>query len=163
MSTSTPTLEARYAGRLLAAVRDETAAHGRLIGFLSQQEEFVTRPGTEEFRTATDGLQAELARVPHRAKKRAQIMKDLAAVFEVSPKAMTLGTAAERLGPRGAALEAAAQELKAVAVETRRRTLRVSALVRMHREVTRDLLQLVLGGDENRDVAGGGTLIDAEI
>lgn len=163
MSSSVRTQEARYAGRLLAAVRDETAAHGRLIGFLTQQEDFVTRPGTEEFRVATDGLQTELARVPHRAKKRAQIMKDLAAVFEVSPKAMTLGTAAERLGPRGAALDAAAAELQAVAIETRRRTLRVSALVRMHREVTRDLLQLVLGGEDNRDVAAGGTLIDAEV
>jgi len=163
MSSTLHTAENRYAGRLLATVRDETAAHRRMIELLKRQEEHVTRPGTEEFRTATDGLEAELARVPHRAKKRAQIIKDLAGTFGVSPKALTLGSAAERLGERGALLGAAREELQAVAIETRRLTLRVGALVRMHREVTRDLLQVVLGGDEGHDVASGGTLIDAEI
>ncbi len=163
MSSSVQTHEARYAGRLLAAVRDETAAHLRLIDLLRSQEANVTRPGNDAFRAATDGLQAELARVPHRAKKRAQILKDLAGVFGVSVKALTIGSAVERLGDRGVALGAARTELQAAAIETRRLTLRVGALVRMHREVTRDLLQVVLGGDEQHDVAGGGTLIDAEI
>ena len=163
MSSTLQTAEARYAGRLLAAVREETAAHGRIVELLARQEEHVTRPGTEEFRSATEALEAELARVPHRAKKRRQIMKDLAGAFGVSSKAMTLGSAAERLGERGAPLAAARDELQAVALETRRRTLRVSALVRMHREVTRDLLQVVLGGDDNHDVTEGGTLIDAEV
>ena len=153
----------RHANRVVAIMREEIAAHGRLHELLGRQEASVTAPGSEEFRDATIGLEAELARAPHRVSKRTQALADPAAALGVARGALTLSSAAERLGDDGAALALCRDELAACTEETRKRTLRVSALVRLHREVTRELLQVVLGAPEGDDVLDGGTLIDAEV
>ena len=160
----TTTLERqRYTGRLLAAVREEVAAHGRIAELLALQEAAVVAPGSDAFRAATEKLEGELARAPHRTAKREKTIADLGAHFGVAPGALTLTSLAERLGEAGGALAAERDRLQAAALETRRRTRRVNALVRMHREVTAELLQVVLGTDGEEDVRSGGTLIDAEV
>lgn len=153
----------RHVNRVIAVMREEIAAHGRLHELLQRQEESVRAPGSEPFRDATVALEAELARTPRRATKRAEALADLAAILGVPRGAITLTSAAERLGDEGAALSVCRDELRDAAQETKRRTLRVSALVRLHREVTRELLQAVLGAPEGEDVLSGGTLIDAEV
>lgn len=153
----------RHANRVVAVMREEIAAHGRLHELLGRQQASVTAPGSDEFREATVALEAELARAPHRVKKRTQALADLAGILGVAKGALTLSSAVERLGDDGAMLAQCRDELQACTEETRRRTLRVAALVRLHREVTRELLQVVLGAPEGDDVLDGGTLIDAEV
>ncbi|MEE2939855.1 MAG: hypothetical protein VX460_05675 [Planctomycetota bacterium] len=153
----------RHANRVVAIMREEVGAHRRLHELLGRQEASVTAPGSEEFRDATIALEAELARAPHRVSKRTQALADLAEALGVARGALPLGSAAERLGDDGAALALCREELSACTEETRARTLRVSALVRLHRDVTRELLQVVLGAPEGDDVLDGGTLIDAEV
>ena len=74
----------RHANRVVAIMREEIAAHGRLHELLGRQEASVTAPGSEEFRDATIGLEAELARAPHRVSKRTQALADLAEALGVA-------------------------------------------------------------------------------
>lgn len=153
----------RFAGRLLVAVRDEVAAHERIRRLLDRQEASVTSPSSDEFRAATEALESELGRTPHRVAKRDRALRDLGGHFGVASSALTLGSLCERLGDGAEALRVERERLATAVVETQKRTRRVSALVRMHRAVTRELLQVILGTSETGDVHSGGTLIDAEV
>lgn len=153
----------RQAGRLLASLRDEVAAQERIAALLERQEQTVVSPSSDLFREATEALEAELGRAPHRATKRERVLRDLAELFGVARSALTITSLVERLGPAGDALRVERGRLESTVLEVQRRTRRVNALVRMHREVTRDLLQVVLGTEEGGDVHAGGTLIDAEV
>lgn len=155
----------RQVNRLVVVVREEIAAHERLDGLLAQQEAAVTNPSSDAFREATLAIESELARAPHRATKRSTVLKALAGEFGVAAHALTLTSICERLGLESGTLAAERDRLEEVASRTQRRTKKVAALVRAHREVTRELLQAILGSDDGAgaDVLGGGTLIDAEV
>lgn len=155
----------RLTNRLVAVVRDEVAAHERLDALLERQEATVTAPSSDAFRTATEAIEAELARAPHRASKRNAVLESLGNALGVAAGALTLTSLCERLGDDAAALRPERDRLEEVANRTRKRTRKIAALVRMHREVTRELLQAVLGdgGESGADVLSGGTLIDAEV
>ena len=155
----------RQLGRLVAVVRDELAAHERLAALLAQQEASVARPRSDAFREATLAIEAELARAPHRTQKRETALKAIGAELGVAGAALTLTSLAERFGAGGDALRDERDRLQSIALRTQARTRKVAALVRVHREVTRELLQSALGDeDEPRgDVLSGGTLIDAEV
>lgn len=167
MSTAnTAQVAQRMAGRLVAVLRDEVAAQERILELLERQESQVVAPSSEGFSAATEALEAELQRAPHRAQKRGKALSGLASAFGVSAQAMTLTSLVERLGaaPQAAAIAAERDRLAENAAHIQRRVRRVGALVRMHREVTRDLVQLILGsGEDGEDVRQGGTLIDAEV
>ncbi len=152
----------RRMNRLLAALREDVAAQQRIVEFLTRQERAVAAPSEDSFGAATTSLERELARSPFRAEKRNRSLRSMAEGLGVPASAMTLTSAAERMGDAGAPLLVERDRLRAVAGEVRRRNLRVAALVRMHRDVTRDLLQIVLGKD-GANVHEGGTLIDAEV
>ena len=154
----------RQRGRLVAVVRDEIAAHERLDALLAKQEASVARPSSDAFREATLAIEAELARAPHRTQKRESALKAIGAALGVAGAALTLTSLAERFGG-GDALRDERDRLQSIALQTQARTRKVAALVRVHREVTRELLQSALGDeDEPRgDVLSGGTLIDAEV
>lgn len=152
----------RGVNRLLAAIREDVAAHGRIVELLEGQENAVASRMDGGFREATEALERELSRAPLRAERRTRAFGALADALGVSRGALTLTSAVERLGEAGDALARERDRLRDAAGEVKRRNLRVAALVRMHREVTRDLLQLVLGTEE-ASVHDGGTLIDAEV
>lgn len=160
----TPALQ-RSVNRLIAVVRDEIAAHERLDALLQRQQDAVTTPSSEAFQAATVDLEAELSRAPHRARRRAEAFALVGDALGVPASALTLSSICERLGDAAGPLAADRDALESAATSTRRRARRVTALVRMHREVTRDLLRVVLGAGDapGGDVLAGGTLIDAEV
>ena len=164
--TEERTLE-KLTGRLVAALREETVAHERIAELLIRQEESVRAP--KALREATLALEAELARTPHRTGKRDRALDDLARHLGIARSAMTLGSLCERLATGGdaprdcaATLRVERERLRAAVQVTQKRTRRVNALVRMHREVAAELLSVVLGQQPGEDVHAGGTLIDAE-
>lgn len=154
---------ARRVNRLLAVIREDVAAQERIAALLEDQEASVRQPASAAFHKATSELSAELGRSSRRKAKRDAALKELAAELGISARrAMTLGSAIERLGDDGAALDVERRRLHELGEQVRQRGRRVAALVRMHRQVTRDLIQVVLGEEEGVDVRSGGSLIDAE-
>lgn len=153
----------RLCNRLLAAVREDVAAHERVLKLLQQQEQAVTRPSDPEFLRATEALELELERLPFRKGQRDRTLKDLGRAFGVEPSALTLGSIAERLGSAGAPLALERTRLRDVILEVQKVNRRVAALIRMHRDVTREILNAVLGGADGSAPLDGGTLIDAEV
>ncbi len=153
----------KLSNRLLVAIREDVAAHQRVAELLRCQEESVIRPADTEFREATESLEQELERLPFRKAQRDRILKDLGTAFGIAPSLLTLPSVAERLGPAGAALLNERDRLRVIVAEVQRLNRRVAALVRMHREVTREILNAVLGDDTGRELLDGGTLIDAEV
>ena len=149
--------------RLLAAVREDIAAHERILVILDAQEIHVRRPADDAFQQATAALERELSRVPQRKSRRERVLRDLAAHFGVSTSALTIGSICERLGTDGTALAQDREKLLELATEVKRRNRRVATLVRVHRQVTRELIQVVLGPTDGGDVHAGGSLIDAEV
>lgn len=157
----------KLTGRLVAALREEIVAHERIAELLSLQEESVRDP--ESLREVTLKLDVELSRTPHRTSKRDRALEDLARHLGIAKRAMTLGSLCERLSVadasangRTAALRVERERLREAVLLTQKRTRRVNALVRLHREVAAELLSVVLGTESGEDVHAGGTLIDAE-
>ena len=75
----------------------------------------------------------------------------------------TVGSLVERLGSEGALLAAERAQLIELSQEVGSLNRRMATLVRLHRQVTRDLIQVVLGSEDGGDVHAGGSLIDAEV
>ena len=69
----------------------------------------------------------------------------------------------EVASPRRILLAAERAQLIEVSTEVGRRNRRMATLVRLHRQVTRELIQVVLGPEDGGDVHAGGSLIDAEV
>ena len=153
----------KHVNRLVAVAREEVASQERIAALLERQEASVRRPGDEEFQAATAALETELAGAPQRASRRDRALRDLAAELRVAPSALTIGSVVERLGDRGAALAIERDRLRDAAREVQRRNRRVATLVRLHRQVTKELIQVVLGPSDGGDVHSGGSLIDAEV
>ncbi|QDV09972.1 FlgN protein [Planctomycetes bacterium Poly30] len=153
----------KLSNRLLVAVRDDVAAHGRVVEILRTQEASIVRPADAAFRQATESLEGELERIPFRKTQRDRIFRDLGVEFGIEPTALTIRSVAERLGAAGAPLLAEGERLREVATEVQRLNRRVAALVRMHREVTREILNTVLADGSGRAPLDGGTLIDAQV
>ena len=153
----------RLCNRLLVSVREDVAAHERVLALLEQQEATITRPSDSQFSEATDALEQELERLPFRKGQRDRTLKQLGVAFGVEPSALTLGSIAERLGAAGAPLAIERVRLREAISKVQKVNRRVAALIRMHREVTREILDVVLGDGSGQTPLEGGTLIDAEV
>ncbi len=153
----------KHENRLIAAVREDIAAHERILEILAEQEASVRRPADERFQEATAALERELSRVPQRKIRRDRVLKGLAEHFGVASTALTIGSIVERLGDENSALARDRERLRELAIEVKRCNRRVATLVRLHRQVTRELIQVVLGPSDGSDVHAGGSLIDAEV
>lgn len=153
----------RFAHRLVAALREDVAANERIAALLAVQEESVRHPGDAAFQEATSALETELKGAPMRTARRDRALGDLAGALGVARTALTIKSAVERLGADGAALAHERDRLAEVAHEVQVRNRRVATLVRLHRQVTKELIQVVLGPTDGGDVHSGGSLIDAEV
>lgn len=149
--------------RLVIAIREENVSHQQILELLGVQEESIRRPASEAFKAATEELEVELKRNAQRTARRERAVVALAVELGVAPSAATVGSLAERLGPDGALLAAERAQLIELSQEVGRLNRRMATLVRLHRQVTRDLIQVVLGSEDGGDVHAGGSLIDAEV
>lgn len=153
----------KLCNRLLVAVREDVLAHERILKLLQNQEQTVTRPSDPIFLEATEALEHELERLPFRKGQRDRILKDLGAAFGVESSVLTLGSVADRLGKAGAPLALERTRLRDCVLEVQSVNRRVAAVIRMHRDVTREILNSVLGNGTGSVPLDGGTLIDAEV
>lgn len=153
----------KLGNRLLVAVREDVAAHQRVLVLLQRQEATVTRPADPPFREATEALEQELERLPFRKGQRDRTLKEMGRAFGVEASALTLGSVAERLGDAGRPLELERLRLREAILDVQSVNRRVAALIRMHRDVTREILYSVLGDGSGTSPLDGGTLIDAEV
>lgn len=155
--------QSKLANRLVVAIREEVSSHQRILELLSAQEGSIRQPASDLFRAATEELEVELKRNAQRTARRERAVVALAGEFGVAPSAATVGSLVERLGPDGELLAAERAQLIEVSGEVGRQNRRMATLVRLHRQVTRDLIQVVLGPEDGGDVHAGGSLIDAEV
>lgn len=160
MSTSTGT---NRVNRLVIAIREEVASHEKIVELLTVQEGSIRNPAGEAFQAATLELEVELKRSAGRTARRERALAELAAELGVAPGVATIGSMVERLGADGELLAAERARLIDVGADVRRRNRRMATLVRLHRQVTRELIQVVLGPEDGGDVHEGGSLIDAEV
>lgn len=160
MSASTGT---NRVNRLVIAIREEVASHEKIVELLTVQEGSIRNPAGEAFQAATLELEVELKRSAGRTARRERALTELAAELGVAPGAATIGSMVERLGADGELLAAERTRLIEVGADVRRRNRRMATLVRLHRQVTRELIQVVLGPEDGGDVHEGGSLIDAEV
>lgn len=160
MSTSTGT---NRVNRLVIAIREEVASHEKIVELLTVQEGSIRNPAGEAFQAATLELEVELKRSAGRTARRERALAELAAELGVAPGVATIGSMVERLGADGELLAAERARLIEVGADVRRRNRRMATLVRLHRQVTRELIQVVLGPEDGGDVHEGGSLIDAEV
>ena len=160
MSASTGT---NRVNRLVIAIREEVASHEKIVELLTVQEGSIRNPAGEAFQAATLELEVELKRSAGRTARRERALAELAAELGVAPGVATIGSMVERLGADGELLAAERARLIEVGADVRRRNRRMATLVRLHRQVTRELIQVVLGPEDGGDVHEGGSLIDAEV
>ncbi|MGD2016501.1 MAG: flagellar export chaperone FlgN [Planctomycetota bacterium] len=160
MSASTGT---NRVNRLVIAIREEVASHEKIVELLTVQEGSIRNPAGEAFQAATLELEVELKRSAGRTARRERALAELAAELGVAPGVATIGSMVERLGADGELLAAERTRLIEVGADVRRRNRRMATLVRLHRQVTRELIQVVLGPEDGGDVHEGGSLIDAEV
>jgi len=160
MSASTGT---NRVNRLVIASREEVASHEKIVELLTVQEGSIRNPAGEAFQAATLELEVELKRSAGRTARRERALAELAAELGVAPGVATIGSMVERLGADGELLAAERARLIDVGADVRRRNRRMATLVRLHRQVTRELIQVVLGPEDGGDVHEGGSLIDAEV
>ena len=160
MSASTGT---NRVNRLVIAIREEVASHEKIVELLTVQEGSIRNPAGEAFQAATLELEVELKRSAGRTARRERALAELAAELGVAPGVATIGSMVERLGADGELLAAERARLIDVGADVRRRNRRMATLVRLHRQVTRELIQVVLGPEDGGDVHEGGSLIDAEV
>jgi hypothetical protein len=145
------------------AIREENASHRQMLALLKIQEGSIRRPSSEAFKAATEELEVELKRNAQRRARRERAVVALAGELGVAPSAATVGSLVERLGPDGALLSEERAQLIELSREVGDLNRRMATLVRLHRQVTRDLIQVVLGAEDGGDVHAGGSLIDAEV
>ncbi len=155
--------QSNLVNRLVVAIREEVSAHRRILELLSAQENSIRQPASAAFKAATEELEVQLKRSSQRTTRRERAVVALAGQFGVAPSAATVGSMVERLGEDGALLAAERAQLIEVSGEVGRRNRRMATLVRLHRQVTRELIQVVLGPEDGGDVHAGGSLIDAEV
>ena len=155
--------QSNLVNRLVVAIREEIASHRQVLALLRTQEGAIRQPAGDSFRGATRDLEVELKRCAQRSSLRERAVVALATEFGVASSAATGGSLAERLGSDGDLLRAERSALIEVAKEVGQQNRRMATLVRLHRQVTRELIQVVLGPEDGGDVHAGGSLIDAEV
>lgn len=155
--------QSNLVNRLVIAIREEVATQRRILELLNAQEGSIRQPAGPAFKTATEELEVQLKRSSQRTARRERAVVALAEEFGVAPSAATVGSLVERLGVDGELLAVERAHLIEVSGEIGRLNRRMATLVRLHRQVTRELIQVVLGPEDGGDVHAGGSLIDAEV
>lgn len=154
--------------RLEACLQEEIAAQGRALELLASEETALLARDPAAVLQQTHALERELTGGVERGRRRAEILRTLAAAFGVAPAALTLGSIAERLesDPR---LAAEGERLRRMRGELRERTARVqktarklASLAMLHQRYLSDVIQALFESVGARDAAAGGQLLDAE-
>ena len=154
--------EQRLLNLLDANVRAELRTRRRMLELVTQQERGVLDNRRDDVQSALRELETELVRAAAHAAARKRLLSDFGARWGVDPGVLTLGSVAERLGPRAANLAALRIELRELVAQLARRNRRLGALVSMLRRIVRDVVNTVLGDPSGDAFRTAGTVLSAE-
>ena len=147
---------------LCAWAREELEAQQATLDVLERQEQAVRERDLDGVEMTSIAFERLTARAQSRTKRRGQLLRLLADVWQVPVGALTLGSVAERLGPNGQELAGLRQELRDGAAEVLRRNRQVGALVATFRRVAGEVVELLLTDEDGTSLTTGGALVDAE-
>jgi hypothetical protein len=137
--------------------REETVAQKRRLALVERQEQAIRLNKPAELDAAVAEIERQLEAQGPRDLRRLQALVELSKHWGCDARAMTLGSVAERAGTDGAKLGVLRGELREATSAVLRENRRLSALVRMHRQIVEDVLAGVVAG-----AGTDGRLVDAE-
>ena len=143
-------------------LRIEIEAKRRALLQIEAQEKAIAANDPSAFQKAVEEARSSCVADERNAKRRTQLLTDLATHWQLPVGVMTLGGVARRMGDSGRGLELLRAELRNVLAEVVKRNRRLSALIGMHRRINADIMRLILGCDSHADVNSGGFLVNAE-
>ena len=142
-------------------VNEEISAKRAVLASIEAQERSIAANDPGSFENTVEEIGKLVPRDGHRAAKREHLLRQISEHWQIPVEALTLGSIVRRLGPEGEQLEELRGELRKVVAAVLKHNRRLASLIGMHRRLNRDIIQVVLGGDENRDIASSGTILDA--
>lgn len=145
--------------QLESYAQEELGAQIRALELLEAQERALIDGDASRIESATRALERDLQSVPARARRRDDALAQLARLWELAPKTLTLASVAERAGDEGERLRRQRAELRDVLAKVARLTRRNTLRARVHERLNADVLQTVLAVDPGSTL---GALIDAE-
>jgi hypothetical protein len=142
-------------------VMEEISAKRATLEAILAQEQSIAANDPSSFEKTVEEIGKLVPRDGHRAAKREHLLRQISEHWQVPVEALTLGSIVRRLGLEGTRLEELRVELRKVVATVLKHNRRLSSLIGMHRRLNRDIIQVVLGGDEKYDIDSSGTILDA--
>jgi len=150
------------ANHLAEYVRSEIEAKTAALKWIDAQEVAIATNDPAALEMAVKELNTLLAGEQRRVLRRGELIARLADKWNVPAQTLSLGGVVHRLGDGGAHLDALRQELRSIVATVMKRNRRLAALIGLQRRITTDVMQLVLGSDEEGALGHGGSLVNAE-
>ena len=138
-------------------------AQEQALKVLEAQEHAVRSRDLQAVEAASDEVRALGPRGMVRARRRDQLLGQLAKAWEVPREALTLGSVVERLGDDARELSELRLELRDRSSKVLRASRRVGVLVSVFRRVSGEVVEMLLMEDGCAPLHEGGSLVDAEV
>lgn len=141
----------------------ELDARKRIAALLEAQQDAVVSGLTADIERTGVDLDAELRREPARERDRRELLTELGRVFGVPASMLTVRSIVERIEQHGVPSGRIAElrrEVRAAALDVKKRARKLSTLAKGHGELLTDVMRTLLGSEPER--MGGGILVDAE-
>jgi hypothetical protein len=148
--------------QLEAYVQEELGAQGRLTGLLETQERALLSHERDALTSASEALQAEIAGSAARARRRDELVGQLARAWGVDASALTLASIARRSGVDGERLTRQRAELQRASQRVQKLARRANSAARLHSRLSGDIVRACLAAGGEADVDAGGALVNAE-
>jgi len=148
--------------QLEAYVQEELGAQGRLTGLLEAQERALLSHEREQLEAASTALQAEFIGAASRAKRRDELVGQLAKSWNVAASALSLSSIVRRFGADGERLRRQRVELERAVKRVQKLARRTASAARMHSRLSNEIVRACLSAADGVDVHEGGSLVNAE-
>lgn len=142
-------------------LRAETKAQEVLLGLLEAQERAVRSGRTSEILSANARYEETLRKGSTRDAERSRLLAEFGAFYGVAPKALSLASIIERLGPHAGQLPAERVRLRAATSRVLQASRRLSSIARYHGSIVEEVLGLLQPEDANPS-DGRGSLVHVE-
>lgn len=147
---------------LEACTQEDLCAQTRIRELLAQQSAALTTRNTESIEETTDELDRELDAGLHRVTRRGQLIDGFASIWGIPGSALSLSSIAERYGPGSEKLMELRTQLRTATTEVMEAGRRNAALIRMHREVVHEVMDVLFGEGGKNPLDVEGSLVNAE-
>ena len=148
--------------RLEACLVEEIQKQQDNVAWVDSMEAAIAKNASVDFeQVVTQG--SELCKASDQvARRRKQLVAELAAHWKVPATALTLGGVVRRAGNTGTRLGVLRAELRSSVAKVIKRQRRLAALIGLHQRINADVMQIMLGCESQDQVRQGGSLVNAE-